>query len=161
GGHQAANGRVERLRRARLRRGGSRRPELPLAVDEDRLRGTGDRRAAHPGEEGTALLAGGADPDRARLARSTVACDVHAVRTLGEVLTGPSAEREVPASGGVRLEGLKAGRGVVVALGVREERLEAGRTVVVADRVGPQRLFAGRGVVVRLRVQDERRRAER
>ena len=78
-----------RARGRRRRAGAGRGPQLAACVHQHRLGRPGDRGAVHPGQEHGGLLARGADPDPARIARDAAVGDVDVVGTRGEVLPAP------------------------------------------------------------------------
>ena len=151
--------RTERRRGARLR-GGGRRPQLPLGVDDDRLAGPRDRPAADPGDVGAGLIALGPEPDHLRLPGLAVVGDVDVVRAGGEVLAGAEAEGEVGAAGAV-LERIRSEGEVLVAGRVGREGGEPRGEVVAAGGVGEEREGPGCDVVGPVDVRTGRRRRRR
>src|SRR5262249_6841223 len=145
GGDEAVEGRAERLGQVRLGRGGGRRPELPVGVDEDGLRRSRDRGAAHPGQERPDLVRI-ADPNRPRLAGLAGVRDIDVVRAGRELGPRVGADPDVRVAGGVFVERLIAKRRVVVAPRVAIEREGPGGGVLVALLVAAERAAAGRDV---------------
>src|SRR5262249_19320207 len=122
-GPKAGDDRAGRACRARLRRDGARRPELPLVVDDDRSTGPAHRLAADPGHEGTGLIALRPDPNRLRLRGvSALVADVDIERAAAD-----EVQARVPTDADIRA----AGRVL--------ERVDAVGDVEVADPVALQR----------------------